>query len=154
MTTTPMDASGTQPGFARGALFSLIALIALSLAWELWLAPLRPGGSALALKAIPLLFALRGTFRRNVYTLQWASMLVLLYFAEGVVRGMTDGGLSARLGWFEALAALAFFVCALAFVAPFKRAARAAKRAKARTASTSASTQDSTPDSAPDGNRL
>jgi uncharacterized membrane protein len=150
MTITPMDASGAQPGFARGALFSLIALIALSLAWELWLAPLRPGGSALALKAIPLLFALRGTFRRNVYTLQWASMLVLLYFAEGVVRGMTDGGLSARLGWFEALAALVFFVCALAFVAPFKRAARAAKRAKAATASTS----DSAPNSAPDGNRL
>jgi len=143
MTTTPaMDAVRTQPGFALGALFSLIALIALSLAWELWLAPLRPGGSALALKAIPLLFALRGTLRRNVYTLQWASMLVLLYFAEGIVRGMTDSGLSARLGWLEALLALAVFVCALGFVAPFKRAARAAKRAKATTASTS------------DGNRL
>jgi uncharacterized membrane protein len=130
MTTTPANAA-----FARGALFSLIALIALSLAWELWLAPLRPGGSALALKAIPLLFALRGTFRRKVYTLQWASMLVLLYLAEGIVRGMTDGGLSgvsARLGWLEALFALAFFVCALGFVAPFKRAARAAKRERAR----------------------
>jgi len=143
MTTTPAtDATRTPPGFALGARFSLIALIALSLAWELWLAPLRPGGSALALKAIPLLFALRGTLRRSVYTLQWASMLVLLYFAEGIVRGMTDGGLSARLGWLEALLALAFFVCALGFVAPFKRAARAAKRAKAATASTS------------DGNRL
>src|ERR1700733_5007461 len=137
MTTTPVvDAASTQPGFARGALFSLIGLIALSIAWELWLAPLRPGGSALALKAIPLLFALRGTFRRDVYTLQWASMLLLLYLAEGVVRGMTDSGLSARLGWFEALAALVFFVCALAFVAPFKRAARATKRAKAAIAST------------------
>jgi uncharacterized membrane protein len=40
-----------------------------------------------------------------VYTLQWASMLVLLYFAEGIVRGMSDGGLSARLGWLEALLA-------------------------------------------------
>jgi uncharacterized membrane protein len=60
--------------------------------------------------------------------LQWASMLVLLYLAEGIVRGMTDGGLSARLGWIEALLALVYFVCALAFVAPFKRAARAAKR--------------------------
>jgi uncharacterized membrane protein len=130
MTTTPaMNAVRPQPGFARGALFSLLALIALSLAWELWLAPLRPGGSALALKAIPLLFALSGTLRRNVYTLQWASMLVLLYFAEGIVRGMTDRGISARLGWLEALLALAFFICALAFVAPFKRAARAAKRA-------------------------
>jgi len=67
-------------------------------------------------------------------------MLVLLYFAEGIVRGMTDSGLSARLGWLEALLALAFFICALAFVAPFKRAARAAKRAAAA--------------STPDGNRL
>jgi len=123
-----MSTTADNAGPARIALISLIALIVLSLLWELWLAPLRPGGSALALKAIPLAFALRGTFRRNVYTLQWASMLVLLYFAEGIVRGMTDGGLSARLGWIEALLTLVYFVCALAFVAPFKRAARAAKR--------------------------
>jgi len=123
-----MSTTSANAGPARIALFSLIALIGLSLLWELWLAPLRPGGSALALKAIPLVFALRGTFRRNLYTLQWASMLVLLYLAEGIVRGMTDGGLSARLGWIEALLALVYFVCALAFVAPFKRAARAAKR--------------------------
>lgn len=125
--------SGTRahPAFAIGALASLLALIALSLGWELWLAPLRPGGSALALKALPLAFALRGTFRRSVYTLQWASMLVLLYLAEGIVRGMTDGGLSARLGWFEALLSLVFFACALAYVAPFKRAARAARRSGA-----------------------
>ncbi|WP_213778557.1 DUF2069 domain-containing protein [Caballeronia sp. dw_276] len=123
-----MSTTADNAGPARIALISLIALIVLSLLWELWLAPLRPGGSALALKAIPLAFALRGTFRRNVYTLQWASMLVLLYLAEGIVRGMTDGGLSARLGWIEALLALVYFVCALAFVAPFKRAARAAKR--------------------------
>jgi uncharacterized membrane protein len=123
-----MSTTADNAGPARIALLSLIALIVLSLLWELWLAPLRPGGSALALKAIPLAFALRGTFRRNVYTLQWASMLVLLYLAEGIVRGMTDGGLSARLGWIEALLALVYFVCALAFVAPFKRAARAAKR--------------------------
>lgn len=121
--------AAARPAFAAGALVSLAALIALSLAWELWLAPLRPGGSALAIKALPLALALRGTWRRDVYTLQWASMLVLLYLAEGIVRGMTDGGLSARLGWLEALLALVFFACALSYVAPYKRAARAAKRA-------------------------
>jgi uncharacterized membrane protein len=113
-----------RTGFATGALLSLVALIALSLAWELWLAPLRPGGSALAIKALPLAFALPGVWRRSVYTLQWTSMLVLLYLAEGVVRGMTDGGLSARLGWAEALLSLACFTCALCYVAPFKRAAK------------------------------
>lgn len=111
-----------------GAAAALLALIVLSVAWEWWLAPLRPGGTALVLKAVPLLLALPGVLRQRIYTLQWASMLILLYFAEGIVRGMSDRGLSARLGWLETLLALVFFVCALAYVAPFKRAARAARR--------------------------
>jgi uncharacterized membrane protein len=117
-----------RTALASGALASLVALIALALLWELWLAPVRPGAWALALKALPLACALPGVARKNLYTLQWASMLVLLYLAEGIVRGMTDSGLSARLGWLEAMLALAFFGCALGYVAPFKRAARAKKR--------------------------
>ena len=61
---------------------SLIGLIFLCLAWELWLSPLRPGGSMLALKALPLLIPLFGILRGKRYTHQWASMLILLYFAE------------------------------------------------------------------------
>jgi uncharacterized membrane protein len=115
---------------ALGATTALVALIALSVAWEWWLAPLRPGGSALVLKAVPLLLALPGVWRRRLYTLQWASMLILLYFAEGIVRGWSDRGLSAGLGWLEAALSVVFFVCTLAYVAPFKRAAkRAAKQA-------------------------
>ena len=83
---------------ALAAALALLALIVLTLAWERWLAPLRPGGSALVLKALPLACALPGVWRRKLYTLQWASMLVLLYMAEGIVRGMTDRGLSARGG--------------------------------------------------------
>ncbi|MBN3755941.1 DUF2069 domain-containing protein [Paraburkholderia sp. Tr-20389] len=109
---------------ASGALLALVALIALCVAWEWWLAPLRTGGSLLVLKAAPLLLALPGVWRKRLYTLQWASMLSLLYLMEGIVRGMSDRGLSARLGWCEALLAAAFFVCALAYVAPFKRAAK------------------------------
>ncbi len=93
---------------AFGATAALIALIALSIAWEWWLAPLRPGGSALVLKALPLLLALPGVWRQRLYTLQWASMLILLYFAEGVVRGWSDRGLSSRLGWLEAALTLVF----------------------------------------------
>jgi uncharacterized membrane protein len=120
---------------AFGATATLLALIVLSVAWEWWLAPLRPGGSALVLKAVPLLLALPGVWRRRLYTLQWASMLILLYFAEGVVRGWSDHGLSARLGWLQAALAVIFFTCALAYVAPFKRAAkRAAKEAAKQTA--------------------
>jgi uncharacterized membrane protein len=109
---------------AAGATLALVVLIALCVAWEWWLAPLRPGGSLLVLKAAPLLCALPGVMRKRLYTLQWASMLSLLYLMEGIVRGMSDRGLSARLGWCEALLAAGFFVCALAYVAPFKRAAK------------------------------
>ena len=45
--------------FHWGAVASLLALILLTLAWELWLAPLRPGGSWLVLKAAILLLPLR-----------------------------------------------------------------------------------------------
>jgi uncharacterized membrane protein len=114
---------------ALGAFVTLAALTLLCLAWEWRLAPLRPGGSALVLKALPLAIALPGVLRRQLYTLQWASMLVLVYFAEGIVRGMTDAAPDNRLGWLETALALGFFVCALAYVAPFKRAARGRKRA-------------------------
>jgi uncharacterized membrane protein len=85
------------------------ALAVLCIAWELWLAPLRPGGSMLALKALPLLAALPALWRGGVRANQWWSMLILAYLCEGVVRGMSDVGLGAWLGWTEAvLAALAF----------------------------------------------
>ena len=135
-----------QPHFALGMLILVLTILRLLwrlthkpppfasdlAAWERWLAPLRPGGSALVLKALPLACALPGVWRRKLYTLQWASMLVLLYVAEGIVRGMTDGGLSARLGWVEVAAATLFIGCALAYLAPFKRAARTARREAAK----------------------
>jgi uncharacterized membrane protein len=114
---------------AYGTTAALALLIALCVAWEWRVAPLRAGGSALVLKALPLVLALPGVWRRSLYTLQWASMLVLLYLMEGIVRGMSDRGPSASLAWLEALLALLFFVCALAYIAPFKRAARRAKKA-------------------------
>lgn len=129
---------------ALGATTALLALLVLCAAWEWWLAPLRPGGSALVLKAVPLLLALPGVWRRRLYTLQWASMLILLYFAEGVVRGWSERGLSARLGWLEAALAAVFFVCALAYVAPFKRASKLAIKLADRQAAEQAATQAKT----------
>ena len=103
---------------------SLIALIFLGLAWELWLAPLRPGGSLLALKVLPLLAPLFGILRGRAYTYQWSSMMILAYFAEGAVRAWSDHGLSAQLALAEALLALAFFAAALAYVRTLPRADR------------------------------
>jgi len=95
---------------------SLIALIFLCLAWELWLAPLRPGGSWLALKALPLLAPLLGVLRGRVYTFQWALLLILAYFAEGAVGAWSGRGLAARLSQIEIALALAFFVSAIGYV--------------------------------------
>ncbi|MCX7187388.1 MAG: DUF2069 domain-containing protein [Methylophilaceae bacterium] len=96
-----------------GATVSLIALILLCLAWEAVLAPLRPGGSLLVLKATPLLLPLFGILRGKRYTYQWSSMFILLYFTEGVVRAWSDVGLSAQLALLELLLTLLFFVCAI-----------------------------------------
>ena len=96
-----------------GASASLILLIFLCLAWESILAPLRPGGSLLILKAVPLLLPLFGILKGRRYTYQWASMFVLFYFTEGAVRAWSDTGLSALLALFEVALSLIFFMCAI-----------------------------------------
>lgn len=92
---------------------SLIALVFLCLAWELWLAPLRPGGSLLVLKTLPLLLPLMGILKGRRYTYQWAPMLILAYFTEGVVRAWSDTGLSAWLAGGEVVLSVAFFFAAI-----------------------------------------
>jgi uncharacterized membrane protein len=94
---------------------SLVALIALCLAWELWLAPLRPGGSLLALKALPLVLPLSGIVTGKRYTYQWSSMLILAYFAEGVTRAWSEGGLSQDLALLEIALSLGYFAAAVGF---------------------------------------
>ncbi|MEW5888605.1 MAG: DUF2069 domain-containing protein [Pseudomonadota bacterium] len=97
------------------AIAALLGLIALSLAWELWLAPLRPGGSWLVLKALPLLAPLMGLLKGRRYTHQWTTLLALLYFAEGVVRATSDQGASQALAAAETLLALQLFLAAALF---------------------------------------
>jgi len=98
------------------AVASLTLLIALCVAWELWLAPLRPGGSWVVLKVLPLLCPLFGILKARVYTYQWAAMLVLAYFIEGVMRAYADDGLAAVLAGLEIAAALIFIVAAAIFI--------------------------------------
>lgn len=73
------------------AVLLLLALIVLCLSWELWLSPLRPGGSWLALKALPLCIPLAGLLKNKMYTFRWLSLMVWIYFAEGAVRASSDG---------------------------------------------------------------
>ncbi len=113
----------------RIALISLLALMLLCVLWETWLAPLRPGGTLMFMKALPLAFAVRGVARGSLYTIQWASMLILLYLMEGVVRVMSDpAGPSIALAWLEILFSSVFFIASLLYVRPAKRAAKAAKK--------------------------
>ncbi|GHU45220.1 membrane protein [Betaproteobacteria bacterium] len=92
------------------AVVSLIALILLSIAWEMWLAPIQPGGSWLILKALPLLLLCNGILRRRRYAHQVASLVSLLYLMEGVLRALSDRGISQGLARVETLLALTLFV--------------------------------------------
>lgn len=94
---------------------SLIALILLCVAGEVWLAPLRPGGSWLVLKCLPLLAPLFGILHGRRYTHQWASLLSLAYLMEGAVGAATDSGTRQTLSLAEAALALVFFAAAVLY---------------------------------------
>jgi uncharacterized membrane protein len=94
---------------------SLIALILLCIVWELWLAPVRSGGSALVLKGIVLLLPLFGVLRGKTYTYQWSSMLIIAYFMEGVVRAWSESGIGRALAVAEIVLSLVFFIAAIGY---------------------------------------
>lgn len=94
---------------------SLIGLIVLCLYWELWGAPLRPGGSWLVLKVFPLFLPLRGILHQRRYTFQWCSLFSLFYVAEGAVRATSDPGLSRQFALAELVLAIIFFSACVGF---------------------------------------
>ena len=109
-----MDTSTARPGDRTRAvaIASVVALVLLGLAWELWLAP--TGSGTLAVKVVPLLLPLPGLLRNRLYTFRWLTLMVWLYFIEGVVRATGDGGTSALLAGIEVVLCLVLFVaCAL-----------------------------------------
>ena len=91
------------------AVAATLALIALGLAWELWLAPLRPGGSWWALKVLPLALPLAGLLRLRLYTYRWTSLLVWLYVGEGLMRAGSEHGMARALALAQVLLATALF---------------------------------------------
>mgnify|MGYP000226310373 CR=1 FL=1 len=109
---------------------SLIALIFLCLGWELWWAPLRPGGSWLVLKAVFLLAPLFGILRGKRYTYKWLSLFIQFYLLEGVTRATTEHGLSQQLAIGESLLAVIIFIVCILFV----RATRLPQEEKAASA--------------------
>lgn len=109
---------------------AVAAIVVLSIAWEWRLAPLRPGGSLLVLKALPLAVLLPGLARGRLRSFQICSMLILAYLAEGVVRGMSDPSPSSTLGWLETALATTAFGSVLAYVRSLQRGAIKPSREK------------------------
>lgn len=101
-------------GLRALALFALLGLLVLNLGWELRWAPLRPGGSWWAIKALPLCLPLAGMLKHRLYTYRWTSLLVWLYVTEALVRAPSEHGPAAVLAWLELVLALSLFgACAL-----------------------------------------
>lgn len=129
-TSTPTSPSAAAVALTRTvAVGSVLALIVLGLAWELWLAP--TGTGTLALKVLPLLLPLAGLLRNRMYTYRWLSLMVWLYFTEGVVRATTERGVSAALAITEIVLCLLLFAACAAHVRWRLRDARQRKELQA-----------------------
>ena len=113
------------------AVGSVVGLIVLGLAWELFLAPIKPGGSLLALKVLPLCIPLAGLLKNRMYTYRWVSLLVWLYFTEGAVRAWSDRPPGNYLAMLEVLLCLLLFVACALHVRLRLKNARAAVAANA-----------------------
>lgn len=122
MDATPPTARGSWTRAA--AIASVVALIGLGLAWELWLAP--TGQRTLAVKVLPLILPLPGLLRNRLYTYRWLSLMVWLYFIEGVVRAAGDRGLGATLAAIEIALCLTLFIACAAHVRASVRGANVA----------------------------
>ena len=110
---------------------AFVDLLILCVSWEWFISPLRPGGSWLILKGVPLLFAIPGLWKGKVYTMQWASMLILLYVTEGLVR-ILEPGTNFWIALLETILATTGFVCLLIYLKPIKKEAKSLAKQKAQ----------------------
>lgn len=103
----------TAARWQRWAVALVAALTLLEALWELTLAPLRPGGSWLALKALPLAIVWWPLARGHRRARQVASLMLPLYFGEGIVRALTEHGRHAQVAAVATAVALAALVAVL-----------------------------------------
>lgn len=101
----------------RLAVALVAALALLEGLWEISLAPLRPGGSWLALKALPLALLWLPLVRGRRRARQWASLVLPLYAAEGLVRALTEPG---RHGYVATVATTLALVALAAVLISFR----------------------------------
>ena len=108
------------------ALGSLLGLVVLGLLWELWLSPIRSGGTWLALKVLPLCIPIAGILKNRMYTYRWVSLVVWLYFIEGVVRAWGDKAPGDYLALVETILCLMLFTACTLHVRMRQRNAKVA----------------------------
>jgi uncharacterized membrane protein len=99
------------PRAARLAVAATLALALLELLWELALAPLRPHGSWLALKAVPLALLIPGVAHGRRLPRQALALALPFYAGEALVRTIAESGRHALV------AAVACATAGVAFVA-------------------------------------
>ncbi len=119
----------TQPTAAEHlsrniALAATVALIALCLAWELWIAP--TGRGTLAVKALPLLAAPLGLWRYRLYTNRWLALAIWLYVMEGLVRSTSEAGRGQWLALAEVVLGVVIFIACTAQIRQRLAAAKSA----------------------------
>ncbi len=105
-----------------------VLLCLLCVAWEWFLAPLRPNGSLMVLKAVPLALLLPGLMKGKNYQMQAVSMIILLYFFEGFAR-IFEPGIQKYLAVTEILLSSVIFYAVLKHLGPIKKEAVAKKKA-------------------------
>ena len=116
--------SDSAARYALAASAILVALALLMIAWEGWIAPIRPGGSWLLLKALPPLALLPKIWRGEAYAFKWTPLVALFYFTEGVVRAWSEHGVSRLLASIEIMLALAFIACCWLYLKSMRPAPR------------------------------
>ena len=104
-----------MPVAPRIAVAATVALALLEILWEAVLAPL-PGGRWLAIKALPLFLLLPSVARGQRRERQWLALVLPLYFAEGLVRALTESARHAIVAAAAALIAATAFVAVLAWL--------------------------------------
>jgi uncharacterized membrane protein len=99
---------------ARITIAALVALTLLEILWEAVLAPI-PGARWLALKALPLALLVPGVARGRRRPRQWLSLLAPFYFAEALVRAVTETGRHSAVAAMAAVLAAVTFLALLAW---------------------------------------
>lgn len=125
---TALALTAQQRSAWRLAVGCWIALAVILIAWEWFIAPVRPGGSWLVLKAVPLLLPLPWILRGSKDAMQVALMIVLIYLVEATVR-LFEPAPYWWLALLELVFVCVFFVAAVLYLRPFKRASQAARKA-------------------------